>query len=125
MTKSAPAAVAASRRIVTASMPTTGDAPAAMRQRRRELADDAEPEHRGRTAERQPGPNGRAQAVAGDAGQGGLVEAQRLRHLPHPAALVADGQQLGGGVVAGVADAVPFQAPGKSLPTFSTRPAAE
>ena len=41
-----------------------------------ELADDAEAEHRGRAAQREPGADRGAQAVAGDAGQRGLLDVE-------------------------------------------------
>ena len=60
----------------------------------RELADDAQAQHRGRTAQREAGPDRRPEAVAGDAGQGGFLAVEVRRQLPQPAALVADGQQF-------------------------------
>ena len=65
-----------------------------------ELADDAQPQHRGRPAQREAGADAAAHAVAGDAGPGRLVEVEAGGHLPPPAALVADRQQLVRGVIA-------------------------
>ena len=125
MTWSAPAAGAASpahRHRVDADHRV---APGRQAHRRRELADDAQAEHRGRPAERQPGPEHAAEPVAGDARQGRLLRRQAVRHLPQPAALVADRQQLVRGVVAGIADAVAgLPALECSDPTATTLPAA-
>ena len=47
-----------------------------------------------------------AQAVAGDAGQRRLLGVEAGGHPPQPAAFVAERQQFGRGVIAGIADAV-------------------
>ena len=71
-----------------------------------ELADNPLAEHGHRPAQRQPGPEDAAEAVARDAGESRFFKRQVVRHFPESAAFVADGQEFVRGVVAGIADAV-------------------
>ncbi len=87
-------------------MPTTGCGAGRDQAAEGELADDAQAQHGGGAAEGDPGADGGAEAVAGDAGPGGFLGVEAGRQRPQLAAFVADRQQLGGGVVAGVTDAV-------------------
>ena len=70
------------------------------------LADDAQSQHGGGAAQRQAGADRRAQAVARDARHRRFLHVELVRQTPQSAAFVAERQQLGGGVIAGIADAI-------------------
>src|SRR5579884_4231368 len=71
-----------------------------------ELANDAQTQHGGGAAQRQADADRCPQAVAGNAGYGGFLHIEIVRQTPQTAALVAERQQLSGGMIAGIADAI-------------------